>query len=102
MTPKQKKNKKNQTMLGAIKMITDIFEGHKVNISGREVIANKRQLDLIKKCLFESASHDEIMAHMDLIIQKRSRYLKVSLNEEQSSCTTKEFHEGVKKTGRKS
>lgn len=97
MTPKQKKNKKNQTMLGATKMIIDIFEGHKVNISGREVIASKRQLDLIKKCLFESASHDEIMAHMDSLIQKRSRYLKVSLNEEQSSCTTKEFHEGIKK-----
>lgn len=97
MTPKQKKDKKNQTMLGATKMIIDIFEGHKVNISGREVFANKRQLDLIKKCLFESASHEAIIAHMDSLIEKRSRYLKVSLNEEQSSCTTEEFHENVKK-----
>lgn len=85
--------KVNQTKVeGGVCLLWRNFQGFKINISGKEVIANKKQIDSIEKFLFSIGTPEAIEAQINRMIEGRKRDLGVTLNEELSSSTTEEFH----------
>lgn len=91
-TPEETK-KVNQTKVeGGVCLLWRSFQGFKINVSGKNIIANSKQVKAIKEYLFNIGTPEAIESQIDKMIKGRKRDLGITLNEEQSSQTTKEFH----------
>lgn len=91
-TPDETKKIQKSQMEAGICLLLRSFRGQKINISGKQKKATQKDVDQMKEFLFNVGSKDAIEAHIDKMISRRKEDLKLSLNEELSSRTTKEFH----------
>lgn len=94
----EENNKLNKAKIdGGCFLLLRSFRGHKIKINGVTKKASKATILKIKKSLFEIATNDDIINHVNELISIKRKSLKIKLNEESSSLTTKEYHNNIKK-----
>jgi len=94
-TPKEKELYKVSQMEGGIHFLLEIKYGHKVNVGGKEVYADKDLEAKFKQLVFENSTPQKIEDHIDSLIKNREEDLNVTLMVG-SHSTTEEFHQKAK------
>lgn len=91
-TPKEQELHKVSQMEGGIHFLLKIKYGHKVNVGGKEVYADKELEAKFKQLVFENSTPQKIEDHIDSLIKNREKDLSTTLMVG-SSSTTEEFHQ---------
>lgn len=94
-TPNETKIVNHNKLQSCIHLLLRTFQNRKININGKNKIASKKVVDIIKNRLFENNSEKQVSDYIDKMISNKKEYLNISLNEESSSSTTEEFHKEI-------